>query len=106
MARKMKLPNGFGQISKITGRNLRRPYRAMVTVGKNAEGRPIVKTLKPKGYFETYNDAYAALLLYNQNPYDFVNDLTMQQVYEQWFPEYTAKLSLLSIFSTISSAVT
>lgn len=93
MSRKMKLPNGFGQISKIKGRNLRKPYRAMVTIGKNENGRPIVKTLKPKGYFETYNDAYTALLLYNKNPYDFTKDLTMQQVYEQWFPKYTAKLT-------------
>ena len=32
--KRMRLPNGFGQISKITGQRLRKPYRAMVTVGK------------------------------------------------------------------------
>ena len=34
--RKKRLPNGFGQISFIKG-NLRKPYRAMVTIGKNQE---------------------------------------------------------------------
>ena len=48
-----RLPNGFGRITKISGQNLRNPYRAMVTIGKTPEGRPISKILKPKGYFKT-----------------------------------------------------
>lgn len=31
-----RLPNGFGQISKITGKNLANQYRAMVTVDNEA----------------------------------------------------------------------
>ena len=93
MARKMKLPNGFGQISKIKNKKLRKPYRAMVTVGKTDTGRPIVKILKPQGYFETYNDAYTALLLYSKNPYDFSHELTLKELYDKWFPEYSATLS-------------
>ena len=42
-----RLPNGFGQIIEIKNRNLRKPYRAMVTVGKNEYGKPIQKILKP-----------------------------------------------------------
>lgn len=49
----MRLPNGFGQISKIKNKKLRNPYRAMVTVGKTPEGKPIVKPLKPVAYFKT-----------------------------------------------------
>mgnify|MGYP000452998160 CR=1 FL=1 len=56
--KRRRLPNGFGQISEIKNRNLRKPFRAMVTVGKTPEGRPISKPLKPESYFETYNDAY------------------------------------------------
>lgn len=67
---RMRLPNGFGQISMIKDRNLRNPYRAMVSVGKTDTGRPVCKLLKPQAYFPTYNDAYAALLEYNRNPYD------------------------------------
>lgn len=92
----MRLPNGFGQISKIKSKKLRKPYRAMVTVGKTPEGRPIVKTLKPVGYFKTYNEAYTALLEYNKDPYDL--DLkTLQDVYDEWLPKYKLKVGPKSI---------
>ena len=64
--KRRRLPNGFGQISEIKGRNLRKPFRAMVTVGKTDTGKPICKPLKPDSYFPTYNDAYAALVEYNK----------------------------------------
>ena len=82
--RRMRLPNGFGQISELKGRNLRNPFRAMVTVGKDGAGRPICKTLKPQGYFKTYNEAYAALVEYNRNPYDLGESITMSELYERW----------------------
>lgn len=40
--KRKRLPNGFGQITKIKNNNLRNPYRAMVTVGKDFYGKPIV----------------------------------------------------------------
>lgn len=86
--KRRRLPNGFGQISEIKGRNLRNPYRAMITVGKTATGRPICKPLKPESYFPTYNDAYTALVEYNKNPYDLQPAITMQELYDKWFPEY------------------
>ena len=67
--KRRRLPNGFGQISEIKGRNLRNPFRAMVTVGKDKNGKPICKPLKPESYFPTYNDAYTALVEFNKNPY-------------------------------------
>lgn len=86
--KRRRLPNGFGQISEIKNRNLRKPFRAMVTVGKDANGRPICKPLKPESYFETYNDAYQALVEYNKNPYDLDPAITMEELYNQWLPEY------------------
>lgn len=87
-----RLPNGFGQISKITNKPLRNPYRAMVTVGKNPEtGRPIVKPLKPKSYFPTYNDAYEALLKYNKDTN--TSEITLQELYEEWSEWYFPVLS-------------
>lgn len=80
----MRLPNGFGQITEITGRNLRKPYRVMVTVGKTNEGKPICRPLRPEAYFETYNDAYQALVKYNAHPFDLSNKTTMQELYENW----------------------
>ena len=60
--KRRRLPNGFGQIREIKNRNLRKPFRAMVSVGKTETGKPICKPLKPESYFPTYNDAYAALV--------------------------------------------
>lgn len=82
--KRRRLPNGFGQITEIKGRNLRKPFRAMVTVGKAESGRPICKPLKPEAYFETYNDAYAALVEYNKNPYDLSSSITMAELFENW----------------------
>lgn len=82
--RKMKLPNGFGQISFIKG-NLRKPYRAMVTISFSENGRPIAKLLRPQAYFESYNQAYEALVEYNKNPYNELQDLSLEEMYRKWF---------------------
>ena len=87
-SKRRRLPNGFGQISEIKNRNLRKPFRAMITVGKTSTGKPICKPLKPESYFETYNDAYTALVEYNKNPYDLDPDITMQELYEKWSPTH------------------
>lgn len=86
--KRKRLPNGFGQISEIKKKNLRKPFRAMITVGKNSNGRPICKPLKPESYFATYNEAYAALVEYHKNPYDLEADITVLQLYEKWTGEY------------------
>lgn len=103
--RRRRLPNGFGQISEIKNRNLRKPFRAMVSVGKDSRtGRPICKPLKPESYFKTYNEAYAALVEYNRNPYDLDSDLTVKQLYDRWFEEYKTKVKGRSSLSSVSSA--
>lgn len=96
-----RLPNGFGQISQIKGRNLRKPYRAMVTVGKTSAGRPISKVF---GFYETYNDAYTALIEYNRNPYDLDTSITILQLYEKWTADYFQTLKSVSSTRTITSA--
>lgn len=98
--KRRRLPNGFGQISEIKNRNLRNPFRAMVTVGKDENGRPICKPLKPEAYFPTYNDAYAALVEYNKNPYDLDDAVTVRELYERWSTEYFKAISNSTIKST------
>ena len=88
--RSKRLPNGFGQISLIRNKNLRNPYRAMVTVGKDSNGKPICKPLKPVTYFKTYNDAYAALMEYNKNPYELDASTTLGEIYEKWYERKVA----------------
>lgn len=97
MNKRMRLPNGFGQISKLKNQRLRNPYRAMVTVGKTETGRPICKLLKPQAYFATYNEAYAALMEYNKNPYDPTVTVTFKEIYDKWFEEYQSNHSKSSI---------
>lgn len=89
--KRIRLPNGFGQISEIKGRRLRKPFRAMVTVGKTPEGKPICKILKPVGYFKTYNEAYDALRNNQKNPFDPEKECTMDELFQQWFEKYQAK---------------
>ena len=91
--RRPKLPNGFGQISEIKTGNLRKPFRVMVTVGKTEYGKPICKLLQPEGFFKTYNEAYAALLEYNKNPYDVENIITIKDLYDKWSAEHFKKVS-------------
>lgn len=91
----MRLPNGFGQISEVRGRNLRKPFRAMVTAGRTDEGKPIVCPLRPVAYFETYNEAYEALMKYNAHPFDLSNKTTMQDLFDMWLTTKEKKWILL-----------
>lgn len=91
--KRRRLPNGFGQISELKGMNLRKPFRAMVTIGKTDEGKPICKLLQPEAYFETYNEAYQALMEYNKNPFVMTNTITVNELYKQWFDKYLLNAS-------------
>lgn len=91
--KRMRLPNGFGRIQEIKGRNLRKPFRARICVGFNELGKPIVMNLKPEAYFETYNDAYAALLEYHKNPYDLKPDITVKELYDKWTESYFKEIT-------------
>lgn len=102
--RRMRLPNGFGQISEIKSGNLRNRYRAMVTVGKDESGRPICKILKPKGYFATYNEAYAALVEYNKDPYSLEDSITLEEFHEKWVEHHYPLLTGDSLRRTYDTA--
>ena len=101
--KRMRLPNGFGRITEIKGRNLRKPFRAMVTTGKSETGKLIVKPLKPESFFKTYNEAYAALSEYHKNPYDLESFITLEDLYDKWSKQYFKAISPSSI-RTVESA--
>ena len=86
--KRRKLPNGFGQITELKNKKLRKPFRVMVTVAKDEFGKPICKLLKPAAYFKTYNEAYEALLKYNKNPYDLDTVCTMDDLFKVWVEKY------------------
>lgn len=91
--KRMHLPNGFGSISEIHNRNLRNPYYVKICMGKTPEGRFIYRSLKPKAYFKTYNEAYQALVEYHRNPYDPATDITMQELFDMWYKEKSKTVS-------------
>lgn len=66
----------------------------MVTVGKTEFGKPICKLLSPVAYFETYNEAYEALVEYNRSPYDVDKGITMKGLYDEWSEKYYAECGL------------
>ena len=103
--KRMRLPNGFGQISEIKNQRLNKPFRAMVTVGKREDGKPICALLKPQSYFKTYNEAYVALVEYNRNPYDLAtSSMTMKDLYEKWSEEHFKTYSNNSGISSVETA--
>ncbi len=82
----MRLPNGFGNVSKLSGKR-RNPWRARKTSGWTLDE----KTNKVKqeyitiGYYATRQQAIQALSDYNTNPYDLdANKITFAEVYEKW----------------------
>lgn len=96
-----KLPNGFGRITEIKGRNLRKPFRAMVTVGKNEEGRPIGKIL---GYYESWYAAYDALAEYKKNPFDLSEkSTTIGELYQKWSSEYCKEVKSATTVRSVRS---
>lgn len=99
-----RLPNGFGSISKIDNKNLRKRYRAMVTIEKLPDGTCKRRILQPEGYFETYNDAYNALAEYHKNPYDLDSILTVKELYEKWSEQYFPTLKNRSSIRTVTCA--
>ena len=86
--KRMRLPNGMGNIMERRNQSLRKPFYVRVNTGRNPDGSFIYKPLKPECSFETYQEAYNALIEYHKNPYDLDSDLTLQQLYEQWTDAY------------------
>jgi integrase len=82
----MRLPNGFGNVSKLSGKR-RNPWRARKTSGWTIDE----KTQKAKqtyitiGYYPTRQLALQALSEYNANPYDLdATKITFAEIYEKW----------------------
>lgn len=91
----LRLPNGFGNISKMSG-NRRKPYRARVcvTCKLNKETERIEQKYKNIGYYLSYEDAITALVEYHKNPYEMDGSkITFQEVYEKWSDEHFKKIA-------------
>lgn len=95
MAKMLRLPNGFGNISKLPG-NRRNPFRARVCIQctLNKETERIEQKYKNIGYYATYEEAMVALVEYHKNPYDIdASKITFKEVFEKWSAEHYPKVS-------------
>lgn len=90
----MKLPNGYGSVYKLSGKR-RKPWIARKTIGwelddKTGKTKQLYATI---GYFPTRSEALAALVNYNENPYDLQTDtITFSEVYERWAEGHFQKI--------------
>lgn len=100
----MKLPNGYGSISKMSGKR-RNPFRVRITVGWALEEGRAVQKFKTVGYYKTKQEALDALAEYNRSPYDLdTRAMTFEDVYRVWSENYFSTLKSLSSERTVRSA--
>lgn len=79
----MKLPNGYGTVTKLSG-NRRKPY--IVKEGISGKQKPI-------GYAATREEGLMMLAQYNNNPWDIeAEKITFQELYELWLEKRAVKL--------------
>lgn len=82
----MKLPNGYGSVSKVKGRR-RKPFRVYVTVGWDEDGKQIKKSL---GYVETIKKGLQELAKYHNDPFDLdFKNITFEDVWAEVVVELT-----------------
>ncbi len=82
----MKLPNGYGSVSKMSGKR-RHPWRVRKTAKwamdpTTGKARQLYITV---GYYATKAEALQALSDFNKDPFDLkFSSKTMKEVYEEW----------------------
>lgn len=81
----MKSENGFGTVFKIKNRPLRKPWKAVVTVGWEIKGEKAVQRKRCIGYYATKTEGIAALADYHRNGCG--DSSTVKEVYEAWYKE-------------------
>ncbi len=90
----MKMANGDGSVYKLSGKR-RNPWMVRKTAGWEIDK----KTGKSKqkyitiGYYPTRAEGLAALVHFNENPYDIKRDsVTFEELYEKWSSEHFEKI--------------
>lgn len=97
----MKLPNGYGSVTKLTGKR-RKPYMARITDGRvyddSLQGYKLNRRVL--GYYATKKEALQAIAAYNQHPYAIAdNSITFGQIYDRWQKRHYTNLSASAIRS-------
>ena len=77
----MRRANGTGSIYKMTHKNLRKPYRAVISLSQDEQGRVKRKTV---GTFRTAREAQEFLKNYKGNPKEITNRIITVEQCWQW----------------------
>lgn len=99
--------NSSGSISKLKDTKRRKPWRVRVTQGWefNEEAGRSKQLIKVIGDFATRAEAEAALVAYQDCPYDLTKkNLTFKELYEIWSKEYFKNLKNISSQRTVEAA--
>lgn len=81
----MRNANGFGSVYKDKSRPLRKPYKAVVTIGWKLKDDKAVPIRKCIGYFASRKEGLAALLDYQNN--GLPAEITLGDAVQKWFDE-------------------
>lgn len=95
----MRLPNGYGSISKLSGAR-RNPWRVRKTTGYifDEKTQKVRQTYVTVGYYPTKQQALQALSEYNANPYDInAAQITFAEVYDKWSDKKFEEISASNI---------
>lgn len=91
----MKQPNGYGSISKLTGKR-RKPFMVRTACTYDTDGTALKESRQILGYYATKKEALMALAEFNANPYDLsAHKYTLGEVIELW--KKCSKLSYNSL---------
>lgn len=96
----MRLPNNYGNISKLSGKR-RRPWRVRKTIGwiiNEATGKR-KQQFHNIGYYKTRREAVQALAEHNVNPHTIDDNTTFEELYVKWTSQKFPALSQSSIKS-------
>jgi len=96
----LKLPNNYGNISKLSGKR-RNPWRVRKTTGwvVNETTGKRKQQFHNIGYYKTRQDAIRALAEYNADPYAIDNNTTFEELYAKWNSQKFTVLSKSAIKS-------
>lgn len=87
----IKAPNGFGGITKLSGKR-RRPFWVRITTGWEIENGKAKQKFQTLGYYATRKEALLALGEYNSNPTDLTKKgITFKEVFEIWGTKHFEK---------------
>lgn len=88
----MRMPNGYGSVSKISSKSSRRnPYRVSILTGWTDEGKAIRKTI---GYAKSKKEGMQLLADYNNNKFDKnAENISFSYLFEEYYKWKKTKIS-------------